>query len=178
MQQIFKKPSLVTLGAIGLLFLAVVISARRTEAQFASPVNVMNSSAAPANVRDADQGARHPFQAGGPNGTSCGGTPVMTVPQHQEAVIELASFSGEAPPNISTDLTIGVTQSGILGFHHLFLNPQGPSQNKQGLVHFIASQPLRLYADPGTDILFAACAGGTSLQFADPTVSGYFVSVP
>ena len=178
MQQVIRKPSLITVGAIGLLLVALVISARRTEAQFASPVNVMNSPAAPANIRDSDQAARHPFQAGAPIGVDCSQTGIVAVPQHQEAVIEFVSFLADTIAASAPDLVIVVTQGGFKSFHHIALISQGPSQIINGGLHFAASQSLRLYADPGSTISMGACAGGTSLQGTFPSISGYYVGVP
>lgn len=133
-----------------------------------TPVTVVN----PADIAKAE-GIQHPFQAGDieciVSGFECGGS--LTAPPTQRLVIEFVSASCGLNPGI---VIIGAAlQTFVAGgsAHHFFAAPPPSSKN--------LSQQVRLYADPGSDLVFSlelsgANPGGNCIF----SVSGQAIAVP
>jgi hypothetical protein len=152
-------------------------------------VTVGNTAASPVLVRDTEQPARAPFQVGANAAIGCGPTVVFSVPSGKEAVIEYLSFSGEGftsgtPPMaagtgvaIWTQTANSVTPGSIS--HDIPVLLHGNSQLfGSPYSHFVATQQLRLYADPETDIKLSGCQNGTGFLATIFSISGYLVNVP
>jgi hypothetical protein len=147
-----------------------------------TPVIVQNPSTSPAPVRDQDNPARHPFA------TSCGastkGSIVVcltpAIPAGQEVVIETISFNGFGDPGNSTvGFVVSTTTAG--SSLDMRLNYISDSGNSPSAASYGAIQPLRLYADPGSQIFCQADTRGdnpsSGLEFTC-SFSGYFVTLP
>lgn len=144
-------------------------------------VQLGNTVDNPVMVRDVDNPARQPFQEefaitlpdnfGGENAT-------FMVPLGKRLVIEYVSARGFVPAGQTLTFSIrtrqGNTPNGVV--HYLVSTEQGFSGTSTG---FVAGQVMRLYADPGTQVLVRAGrnpATGTGNAFI--AVSGHFVDVP
>jgi hypothetical protein len=151
-------------------------------------VTVGNTVTSPVLVRDTEQPAHSPFQVGANAAIACGPTVIFSVPSGKEAVIEYVSFSGEGftsgtPPMaastsvaIWTEIANSVPQGTIS--HDIPVLLEGSSQLLGSpYSHFVATQQLRLYADPGTGIKLSGCQNGTGFLASIFSISGYLVDV-
>jgi hypothetical protein len=112
---------------------------------------------------------------------------LFTVPAGKRLVIEYATvYAGAGEGNkmvafISTKLiTTPDPNDSPFVAHALVMTEQGVINDP---VTFAASQPMRVYADPGTKVLgivgrTADAADGTTTLSATITISGYFIDVP
>jgi hypothetical protein len=148
------------------------MSPRQLVSQYASPVNIMNSKASPANTRDTDNRARAPYvstvQSGACGSGECSFTAVPAnmrlVVTHLDAVITIPSTQG------ITDIILSKLGSPDKAF------PQWMAAAPiSGFNNYIVSQALDYYVDggglPTLDI-------GTTTGFAVPntaTLTGYLV---
>jgi hypothetical protein len=133
-------------------------------------------------VRDVDNPARQPFQIGFPFTMNSGTEQVfqsITVPDGKRLVIEYVSMgSGSVPVGQHLFIILRTFVGGVGAFHYVAVTPQGRLAPPNVADTFVASQPMRVYADPGTTVTiqmqrdsgYAAC--GPNL-----TVSGYLVDV-
>jgi len=143
-------------------------------------------SASPLPMRDVENPARQPFQADAP---STGEFPdgmfvtlpmITTIPAGKRLVIEQVSVSG-AMIKGQRMVTAGlhISNSGNNVQHFLTVTPQGSGGCCRDV--FIASQQVRLYADPGT-IVSGFATRDVNTGFASAAVSfsisGYLVDVP
>jgi hypothetical protein len=136
----------------------------------------------PLPVRDADP-ARQPFQnwasdtqADGTNGSTI---TIATVPAGKRLVIEFLSAVAQMPAGqhlvVCQINTIAPPFGGLT--HELLINQQPAFVNGDAL--FRASQQVRLYADPGSQVralMTRDSSQGQALFLA--TLSGYLVDVP
>jgi hypothetical protein len=147
-------------------------------------VKVTNTRSAPVLTRDVDNPALQPFQNSQVISTPAGllgGDGTFTVPAGKRLVIEFLSFQGSWPAGqATTRLFIGVCNSGGGQCQTEFFLPaisQGPDFGGNSL--FAASSPMRLYADPGTDVTVSVrrnATAGTGLAVV--AISGYLVDLP
>ncbi len=152
-----------------------------------SSILVDNNAANPVPVRDVDNPARQPFQASGSTvvnagfDDSCrfGLLTLTTVPAMKQLVIEDVSFWGGLPAGQRfLQVTVNNTAGGTPMRHYLPVALQATDISGT-FDAFAASQPVRWYADPETDVFACfvrnATAGTGSAHW---TISGYLVDVP
>jgi hypothetical protein len=142
-------------------------------------VNVANTASTPVPVREVGA-AIQPFQASGggtfSNGVDSHSFVLVTVPPGKRLVIEYATVGGFASEGVKLGTVIVTTVGGTTVQHQLVVTDQGSIYDP---VNFAAAQPMRLYADPGTDVVGIvvrtpnAFGGGAGM-----TISGYFVDLP
>jgi hypothetical protein len=145
------------------------------------------------DVRDIDNAARQPFQAElrrlrVRTSGELQSFQVAVVPSGKRLVIEHVSFRvrsleatapGSAQPRFETSAALVTKVNGVPAEHELIVN-----RADVGSASFnVASQPVRVYADPGSLVLvnvdgrFEANAG-SPLEITHLTVSGHLVDVP
>jgi hypothetical protein len=148
-------------------------------------VNVVNTP----TVSDADNPARQPFQASGTGVLTAAGetgnVPITTVPGGKRLIIEHVSVfcfaqTGQRIFLASIGVALQNVYNGANLNHYLTLSPQG--SNGLDLDFYTASEQVRLYADPGTQV-FVYAAGNPGSASGSPTtvhfaISGYLVDVP
>jgi hypothetical protein len=141
-------------------------------------VNVINT---PLPVREVFNPASQPFQASAGDlfgATETSKTFVLaTVPAGKRLVIEYATASGFFAAGNKMGALITTTVGGITVQHQLVMIEQGAIADP---VDFAAAQPMRLYADPGTNVLGIVFrtdppsgSGGAGM-----TISGYYIDIP
>ena len=179
-----KRKSIISLS-VALILIVALFGGMAFAAQ---SVIVANT---PLPVRDVDNPASQPFQISGlttigPFDTSST-IELFTVPAGKRLVIEYATvYAGAGEGNkmvafISTKLiTTPDPNDSPFVAHSLLMTEQGTINDP---VTFAASQPMRVYADPGTKVLgivarTADAADGTSTLSATITISGYFINLP
>jgi hypothetical protein len=160
------------------LIAAALIAACGILAVFARPALAQLRAAL---VKDIDHPARQPFAAGAFPSVS-GGASVsetfLTVPAGKRGVIEHVScIISLDPSNNFVRIQVDVTTNGNVNSHQFLPSHVGPSIG--GLENWAFSQPVRLYADPGTDVelrvsrRLASSSGGVECY-----VSGHYVDLP
>jgi hypothetical protein len=168
-------------AALGIVATLALVTPRAAHAVAAALVQVTNTSANPVPNQDVDAPGRHLYQSTcvTTTGDSLGKQFVCTlpaVPANRELVIQTVSILAEAPnpPAIGQlEITAGGVES-VAAF---------PVVNS-GLTEFgtaigTATQPLTLYADPGTQpICSVLVASAPTIPAMTCTVSGYTVSLP
>ena len=145
----------------------------------ASRVVVVNPRTGPALMREVDNPARTPFQIQLGNPIAAGSNAPnlsFTVPAGQHLVIEHVSALVVVPAGQRVMFAnINTFAGGSLVFHHLRAESTGASSATPG-EGFVTSESLRLYADPGTQVLFAANrSDAVGTGFMNVSVSGYLV---
>lgn len=150
-------------------------------------VQVANPASAPLLTRDVDRPATQPFlhactaSGAGPNVLS--GTSVADlVPAGKRLVIEYVSAAATALPGQVVLVKIKITRPPISGVpvsfdHHLVATPQGTFLTD---AVFVVSQPVRMYADPATDLRLECEVAQDSLSgdlTLNMTISGHLVDV-
>jgi hypothetical protein len=139
-----------------------------------SPLGV----ASPLLVRDLDNPARQPINAG----TECnlleGCTAfIFTVPSGKRLVIEYVSIDADMPVGQVTLFSIETTAGGKQLIHRLPQTPPAVKFGGEGRANM--GQQVRLYADPGTRVVVNGIrnelVGGWVYNF---TLSGYLVDAP
>ena len=134
-----------------------------------------NTAATPMWVRDVDGPTRQPFQAqvGGVWNSSISIVLDITVPAGKRLVIKHVSASTDVPSGQFVQARFLINNAFE---YELLMTSQGTFQS--GDTHFVASQPVEIVADPGTNIHFAidrSSAAGGGFSFGGATVSGYLV---
>jgi hypothetical protein len=145
----------------------------------------------PLPVSEVAKPASQPFQISGfatiGSSDTSSTIELFTVPAGKRLVIEYATvYAGAGEGNkmvafISTKLiTTPNPDDSPFVAHALVMTEQGTINDP---VTFAASQPMRVYADPGTKVLgivarTADAADGTTTLSATITISGYFVDLP
>jgi hypothetical protein len=147
-------------------------------------VQVGNTTANPVLVRDANNPAFQPFQVSGAINLNDGVNAAaqsqpFTVGPGKRLVIEHISATGQLPSGQKfTSIQIFNVGGGYGTNHYLTATMMG-SVSGGTIDQFATSQPVRLYADPGTSVFAVAyrseAAGQGGLFF---TVSGYLVNLP
>jgi hypothetical protein len=143
-------------------------------------VRVTNPKSDPALVRDVDNPGRDPFQiqlpvpiAAGTNAPNA----VFQVPAGKRLVIEYVSAMGNVPVGQRVQfVNVNTFSSGSLVFHYLRATEMGTSSATPG-VGYIASEAVRFYADPGTQVRVAVNRNdGAGTGTFTIAVSGYLVA--
>ena len=134
-------------------------------------------------VRDVDNPAIHPFQKEldplVPAG-SFTASDSLTVPLGKRLVIEFASATISTTAGTKLWVRIQTTANGSINFHSLLPELQGPF-SADGSDFLLAAQPMKIYADPGTQVtVIASVLGGVANTNtgAGVVMSGHFVDVP
>jgi hypothetical protein len=157
-------------------------------AQPPQDVTVVNGATAPVPVRDVEVDARAlravqasmdldlPAQAQAPSRT------VLTVAAATRLVIEQVTWRVRVPTGETATVSLVTTAGGTLAEHSFQTARQ--SKNGPGQDEFVASHPVRLYADPGTPVrMFVRRQGPDGTAVGGPgsarlTISGYSVPLP
>ena len=100
----------------------------------------------------------------------------MLVPTGKRLVIEFVGVDVNVPSGQKVLAAVGTTLGSATLFHPI-VTATLPGVGGQDV--FRASQPVRLYADPGTSVgLFITRAGTVGAGHAVVTVSGHLVDLP
>ena len=144
-----------------------------------SSVTVANPQTSPVLVRDVDETAKEPVQAGSvPTQFDNGGTRIslLTVPSNKRLVVEHFSANINATP--ATGMAGVSLNKGVLSNVADYAACQNTGNNN--LNHFFTcAQQTKFYAGPGETVSFTVSTvelnGG---GFAQAFISGYYVPVP
>ena len=163
------KTALSGIAVAGVAFTVGIFTPQRLGSQYSSPVNVMNSKAAPALTRDMDRASRSPYQST-LLGASCNPTCSFgSVPPNQRLVI--THFDALV---FSTSGLERIILSAQFSLNRVF--PEfSAGASDGGFNNFISSRPVEYYIDPGgiPQAVFLTTAG-----FAAPfsvTLTGYLL---
>ena len=145
----------------------------------AQPVSINSTNTTPVFVQDVDSPARHPFTKTfiGTVGCFGSGTTAFTVAGNTELVLEFITFSGVVTAGHAVE--VAISPDGGSNFFEFAFN-RGPAV-VAGQEFLTASQPLRVYAGPGSTVQIFACDDSTSsslLGFSSWGFSGYTVGIP
>jgi hypothetical protein len=144
-------------------------------------------------VRDVDNPARQPFQVNLSDRIvselSDAPLELAVVPQGKRLVIEHASVRGlfgaeTAGGDIPSIIEIGVVtlQNGVPAEHQLVPTIVKSNAEQNRVDVFVASQPMRAYADPGTTVSLRVSVitegdGSGNALLRNIALSGYFVDI-
>jgi hypothetical protein len=145
---------------------------------------VNNPASAPVWVRDVNE-ARQPYHAHfqftiNPESYGWSGVTALTVPNGKRFVLEYASFRMTVPQGQSSQdgPTIQVTNRGQSVEYHLPPATYSGSLLDSSYI-YVSSNPVALYADPGTPVGVGASRSGLSgTAYVKVSLSGYLVNVP
>jgi hypothetical protein len=180
---LFSGASLTILSAV-----LVFLSAGQAQAQYSSPVRVVNTPNQPAQTRDVDTPRRQPFHGTATFSFAAGssfatGVFDFTVPVGKRAVIEFVSARGSLPSGqqiIDAELTSSMNLSGGgtgQRSHTVLANTQATdfAYNR-----FVISQPILQYADQGTPQiqLTRFPNTGTNPIAFKANISGHLIDTP
>lgn len=145
------------------------------------------------DVRSLDNAARQPFQAEVrrlrvPTSGELEGFRVADVPVGKRLVIEHVSFrirsleatvGGSPQPRFETSASLVTKANGVAVEHELIVN----RADIGGASFNVVSQPIRVYADPGSAVLVSVdgrvpANRGSTLEIIRLSVSGHLVDVP
>jgi hypothetical protein len=160
-----------------LLLLALISVGQAVGAQAPTNVNVVNT---PLLVHEVTNPAMQAFQAYvnfsiDSGSTSSSPIHLAVVPPGKRLVIEYATMLGESGSG-KMGAWISTTAAGTFAQHYLVLTEQGPLF---GVPAFTASQPLRVYADTGTEVTgFVIRSETVGTADGYMSISGYLVDVP
>jgi hypothetical protein len=130
-------------------------------------VNVANTEADPAVVRDADNPARSPFQAvlcttasfnGGSVPTCLGASSTLAVPSDRRLVIEYVAADCVQSNVNFIQVSLGTTVGGVNSNYPVHL-----AFNVFSTAFLEGGQQTRIYADPGSAVFIADSASGGAL---------------
>jgi len=162
-----------------LLITASINVGQAVGAQGPQNVNVINT---PLPVKEVANPAFQPFQAQGAAAVGAdegsANFVLTTVPAGKRLVIEYGEAEGWFADGTKMTAIIATTVGGVTIYHKLVMFDQGI---QSGSLTFVAAQPMRLYADPGTTVNgivsrgdgYPPGGGGWGV-----TISGYFVDIP
>jgi hypothetical protein len=147
-------------------------------------VKVTTSETSPLLMRDVDNPARHAFQLELdtliPQGQQTSSNS-FAIPAGKRLVIEYASGTMFSPPaDARLSVHIQTIVNNTVVSHYVVPSLQG-SFGQNAANFYVASQPMKLYADPGTSItLITDTLGAPSdgQSGAALVMSGYLVNVP
>ena len=146
-------------------------------------VQVGNAANSPVFVRDVDNPARQPFQRELDPLVTVGqftASDSLTVPAGKRLVIEFATAPVTTPPGTKLWVRIQTTVNGISNQYSLLPELQG-SFAASGSDFLLAAQPMKVYADPATQVVAVVnVLGGTANANtgAGVVMSGYLIDVP
>jgi hypothetical protein len=187
------------LTMIGFFMVLIALVALHPQSSYAQPptnspkpaqdVNVVNPDSEPVPTYNVDNPAFQPvhdsfFCPIQSFETCCSST--KTVPVGKRLVIELVTARGLVLEGVSTLLRLRTTTSNLSGTplvslnHAILLNVAGHfTSSAWGFDRIKATQPVRLYVDPGTEILMEFCREIETDAPAqvDVSISGYLVDI-
>ena len=144
-------------------------------AQGTSAVEITNTT--PLAVRDADNPARQPFQGEASVAFPAGGDTInvfFTVPAGKRLVVEHVTATIAVSPGQHALMNVMTTANGNQAVHFMSPTPQG---EWIGFQVFGVSQPVRFYADAGTQVRLQANKNGTTgIGSATVSLSGHLVN--
>jgi hypothetical protein len=158
-----------------------LFSARRIEAQYASPVQVKNSAAAPALTSRIDERGRIPYQSIAfkstcPGFSECIFDNFAVVPSgHRLVITQLSAKFGIGPASPDTTLQVDLTGgNSTTGFDHSWTVPMPAN------LFAVLFQPVTAYVDGGQTFFVSAQLGSASgspkfSTAAGVTVAGYLL---
>ena len=146
---------------------------------------IVNAAASPVFVRVVDESAHEPFQKTLSISPSSNAN-TYTVPTNKRLVIEFASAHLKVSESVkvtNVSLTTQISSSSAPFSHDLVAFFQGTNfggfQQPQKTDEFTASQQVKIYAGPGTQVRFSfQTSVPPSLSLGSLTISGYLVPVP
>jgi len=148
----------------------------------AAPLPIIGSgniAAAPVIIRNNDEPARQPFQAGcNASASSAGfiGCTLTTVPAGKTLVVEtFDGFFTFAQGGVPYQLELSTVAGGRLVNHenvYTFLNTQG------GFSNYAFHQLTRVYADAGSPVAGQVYVSVVTDTYVQLNISGYLVNVP
>ncbi len=168
-----KRLSYSLLASAGILVLAFVLTA-------VGPKRVM-AALGFTPIRDVDTPGRVPYQALTQSQSS--GTPNVTadlpvVPAGNRLAIEHLSGGVRIPTGQTGYFILSTTAGGVSSFHTIPLVQRFDDGRVVGTEIVIASQPIRIYADPGTrpSITFRRSSNNGTVS-VEGNVSGYYIGL-
>ena len=168
-------------AALSIVATLALVTPRAAHAVAAALVQVTNTSANPVPNQDVDAPGRHLYQSTcvTTTGDSSGKQFVCSlsaVPANRELVIQTVSILAEAP-NPPAIGQLGTTAGGVESVAAFPVVNSGLTEF--GTAIGTATQPLTLYADPGTQPeCSVVVASAPTISAMTCTVSGYTVSLP
>jgi hypothetical protein len=158
-----------------------IVNAASAPVPVTGNMNISNNAGNPVLVRVVDEGAREPFQK---SIFARGGS--FTVPAGKRLVIEFASANIAVVQDLkvmNVTITNKLSTSASAQIHFLVANFAGTANNVQGFGvsdRFSASQQMRVYAGPGTEVTtgFDLSTNTGTVVFSTVTISGYLETVP
>jgi hypothetical protein len=168
-------------AALGVLATLALVTPRAAHALAAALVQVTNTSANPVPNQDVDAPGRHRYQSTcvTNTGDSLGKQFVCSlsaVPANTELVLQTVSILAETP-NPPAIGQLETTAGGVVSVAAFPVVNSGFSEF--GTAIATATQPLTLYADPGTQPeCSVTVASAPAIPAMTCTVSGYTVSLP
>src|SRR5262249_968687 len=163
-------------GVLAVLALACFSLSSTSQAETPQNVNVVNTP----TVKDADNPARQPFQQETyglfvTDGNYYASQTICTVSANKRLVIEYVSGYLGLPTGQIARLWLQNTVNNVTASHYMAVNANGAPNNAS--VEFLVGQPLRLYADPGTDVVvFFSRNDAVGTGSANVTLSGYLIN--
>jgi hypothetical protein len=159
-----------------------------------STVRVASSLIDPLEIRDVSDGLKAVVQASADvsigDGATEGLATLYTVPEGKRLVIEQVSASGsiesQSVPDRNMLFAIETVAGGTSKWHALITSKDGAfsvvvsPEESTTFVYFTASQPMRVYADPGTKVYVHVRRSYIygPMASAGMTISGYLVDLP
>lgn len=134
-------------------------------------------SGTPVHVSDAES-ARQPFKTSGALFSSCSSSCLVAlanVPMGKRLVIEYVTASVVAANGEHVLLFVNTTAGGVGGLRPLPLKSQGTFGGDE---QFIASENVKMFADPGTSIEAKILVDNSTIVQYVVTLDGYLVDVP
>lgn len=153
-----------------------------TVAQGITPVEITNTASVtvanttPLAVRDADNPARQPFQSESSESFPAGGDTInvfFSVPAGKRLVVEQVTASIGVLPGQHALMNVMTTANGNQVVHFMKPTEQG---EWVGFQVFVVSQPVRFYADAGTQVRLQVNKNSTvGIGSATVSLSGYLI---
>jgi hypothetical protein len=180
------RSNLISIATLTMISAVLVfLSAGQTQAQYSSPVRVVNAPSQPAQTRDVDTPRRQPFHGSATFSFTAGsafatGVFDFTVPAGKRAVIEFVSANGSLPSGQQINEAEVVTNMFLTGGgtgqkrHTVLVNTQATSV----LDRFVISQPILQYADLGTPEIRLNRGATTGTGAFEASISGHLIDTP
>jgi hypothetical protein len=176
-----KMPWRSLLVAAAAVSLAVTIGDGVGRAAPDKDVNVVNTAAAPALVRDVDVAGRQPFNAfvnmdwaaGQTQAEGPGGFGLIEVPEGKRLVIQYASGGYEVPAGQQVQVELNTSVGSHSVFNRVLSHPQG---RWGGLDLFYVAQQVTIYAE-GEVHVFAFRNAGTGSGQGQFVLQGYLEDI-
>ncbi|HKE23141.1 MAG TPA: hypothetical protein VKB88_12320 [Bryobacteraceae bacterium] len=162
-------------AALAVAWIASLVTARRIEAQYSSPVKVVNSTAAPAITSRMDDQGRIPYQSVN-NSSQCGGSNYCyfsfgPVPAgHRLVITQVAGLNFFNQPSGAVNFDVSLLGPGAFQTGWL------PAIRLSSISTY--NYPVTVYVDAGQTFRFAAEVFGTTFSSSldqQATITGYML---